>query len=266
MAAALPLLHQQRRDGSQPGPTGQPDGSFQAGLAQRESSNNPAAFNSAGYAGLYQFGTQRLATLGMYHPALGESTTTNQWKGSVSIPGFPQVQTVSQFLGNPAAQNAAYSAHMADIDSAIAATPGAQNFDQNGLRAVAHLGGTGAMQQFVASGGKANATDSNSTSWANYYNRFSAPGSTPVRVASAANTAGMPQTANDASPGAACDPCARDCSSRSARRARPAAVRQRAKHCQPRPCRAARVDRDDAARAAGSAGQPAQRGAALRLR
>ncbi len=187
-------------DGSQPGPTGQSDGSFQAGLAQRESSGNPAALNPAKYAGLYQFGTQRLASLGMYQPAPGESTTTNQWKGTVSIPGYPQVQTLSQFLGNPAAQNAAYSAHMADIDSAIAATPGAQNFDQNGLRAVAHLGGTGAMQQFVASGGRANAADSNSTSWANYYNHFSAPGSTPVRVASAANTAGMPQTANDASP------------------------------------------------------------------
>ena len=38
------------------------------------------------------------------------------------------------FLGNPAAQHAAFVAHVANIDQAINNTPGADKFDRNGLR------------------------------------------------------------------------------------------------------------------------------------
>ncbi len=207
-------------------------GSIAGPLAQSESGGNPAAENKEGYAGLYGFGTARLNSLGMYQPAAGENLKSNQWSGTLSIPGFPQVKTLADFKANPAAQQAAYQAHEGDIRQAIAATPGAQDMDQGGLIAVAHLGGIQGMQQFVASGGRYNPADSNGTRLSSYYKKFSgvAPGQSaggqpvaapdatpggfgggsaapggpaaPVQVASAAGTNGMPATATDASPNA----------------------------------------------------------------
>ena len=189
--------------------------SFQQSLAQTESSGDPTRVNDAGYAGLYQFGTKRLADLGLYQPANGESTATNQWQGQFNIPGFPQVKTLADFRANPAAQNVAFQTHVGNIDQAIAQTPGAQGFDQNGLRAVAHLGGVEGMQKFVASGGKYNPSDSNGTSLSSYYQRFSGQPNqqpaAPVQLASAANSNGMAPTATDATVGspASASPSAR---------------------------------------------------------
>lgn len=172
-------------------------------LAKSENpGGNPATMNKQGYVGNYQFGSGRLSSLGLYQPAQGENPNGNTWQGQFNIPGFPQVRTLADFRASPAAQNAAFGTHINDIDSAIAATPGAQNFDQNGLRAVAHLGGVGGMQKFVASGGQFNPHDSNLTSLSNYYQKFSAP---PTQVAQ--NGAG-PQVANDASPAAPAAPAA----------------------------------------------------------
>ena len=186
-----------------PAVSGQPQtaalGGFSGQLSQAESGNHPAIMNAAGYAGLYQFGTGRLTDIGLYQPAPGESTKVNQWQGTLNIPGFPQVKTLADFRSNPAAQQAAFATHIGDIDQAIAQTPGADQFSQNGLRAVAHLGGIDGMRRFVASGGQFNPADSNGTSLARYYQRFSTP-TRPVQLASAANSTGMPQTANDASP------------------------------------------------------------------
>ena len=185
-----------------PPPAGQQSGVPLANpaLAQAESSGNPSVVNSKGYAGLYQFGTGRLASLGMYQPAPGEDPNGNQWQGQISIPGFPQVKTLADFRANPAAQNAAYQVHENDIRSAIAATPGADKFDTNGLIGVAHLGGVAGMQKFVASGGQYNPGDNpnapgGGTHLAAYYQRFS--GQRPVQVAANIPPGGI---ATDASP------------------------------------------------------------------
>lgn len=153
-----------------------PGGGFGGALAASESSGNPAATNSAGYSGQHQFGSERLADLGFYKPAQGENLKANQWAGQFAIPGFPEVRTQSDFLASQPAQNAAYHAHIQNIDQAIAQTPGAQGLDPNGLRAVAHLGGVHGMQQFVQTGGKYNPTDSNGTSLTDYYRKFSGAG------------------------------------------------------------------------------------------
>ncbi len=169
------------------------------GLAQSESGGDPSAVNRQGFAGSYQFGSGRLADLGMYTPARGEDPNSNAWTGQFNIPGFPQVKTLADFLATPAAQDAAYSAHVDDIDHTIATTPGAQNYDQNGLVAVAHLGGVAGMQRFVATGGKYNPADANGTTLVDYYQKYrsNAP---PVQVAANTGTAGVQPTATDASP------------------------------------------------------------------
>ncbi len=153
--------------------------------------------------------------------------------GSVHHPRLSAGPDGSDFLANPQAQHAAFAAHVGNIDSVIANTPGADQFNINGLRAVAHLGGNAGMQKFVQTGGKYNPADSNGTSLGTYYTRFSEGGqpaltaafghpdgyaatqggqggqqppaasggapAQPVRLASLGGTAGMPATANDAS-------------------------------------------------------------------
>ncbi len=179
---------------------------YNAQLGASEGGGNPAAMNAQGYVGQYQFGGARLADLGFYQPANGENPNSNAWHGTFSIPGYPQVKTVADFQHNVSAQNAVQAASKANIGQAISQTPGAQNYDPNGLQAVAHLGGVTGMQRFVSSGGRYDPADANGTKLSDYYRKFSAPQgqapSSPVQVASAANTNGMPQVANDASPGA----------------------------------------------------------------
>jgi hypothetical protein len=138
---------------------------------------NPGSVNASGYSGQYQFGTSRLADLGMYKPAAGENLGANQWRGTLDIPGFPDVKTQADFLASPAAQRAALDVHVRNIDTAIAQTPGADQYDANGLRAVAHLGGPEGMRKFVASNGQYDPADANGTHLSDYYRRFSAPGS-----------------------------------------------------------------------------------------
>lgn len=108
-------------DGSTPAPTS----GFGSSLASSESGNNPAVVNSAGYSGTFQFGAPRLADLGLYQPAKNENLDANQWSGTFNIPGFPDVKTHQDFLNNQQAQNAAFHAHIDNIDHAISVTPGA---------------------------------------------------------------------------------------------------------------------------------------------
>jgi len=147
---------------------------------------NPGSVNAGGYSGQYQFGTSRLADLGMYKPAAGENIGANQWRGTLDIPGFPDVKTQADFLANPAAQRAALDVHVRNIDTAIAQTPGADKYDANGLRAVAHLGGPEGMRKFVASNGQYDPADANGTHLSDYYRRFSAPGGGGTAVATTA--------------------------------------------------------------------------------
>jgi hypothetical protein len=146
-----------------------------ASLGRAESGGNPAAVNAGGYSGTYQMGKARMADLGYYQPAPDEDMKSPDWPGKVSVPGFA-VSNQADYLKNPAAQNAVFNQHMANIDQAIGATPGADKMDPNGLRAVAHLGGVTGMQKFVATGGLYDPADANGTKLSDYYQRFAGQG------------------------------------------------------------------------------------------
>jgi len=153
---------------------------FGSRLGRREGGSRADIANSAGYSGQYQMGTARLADLGFYQPAEGESLKTNQWQGTLNIPGFPQVRTQADFLASPEAQQVVFGKHMSAIDAAIDKTPGAETMSRDGLRAVAHLGGVGGMQRFVSSGGLYDPADSNGTHLSGYYRQFSAANQQPT--------------------------------------------------------------------------------------
>jgi len=65
--------------------------------------------------------------------------------------------------------------HIKDIDNNIASIKNipVKFNNQNGLRAVAHLGGIRGMKKFISSGGKYNPKDELGTSLLDYYTRFS---------------------------------------------------------------------------------------------
>jgi hypothetical protein len=155
---------------------------FEQKMGMAEGGATADKVNAQGFAGQYQFGAGRLADLGLYTPAEGENLKANQWRGKFNISPY-NVSTLQDFLANPAAQHAAFVAHVADIDKAIADTPGAAQFDQNGLRAVAHLGGVQGMRDFVAAGGDLNRHDANGTTLKNYYTRFAAGGPAALQQA-----------------------------------------------------------------------------------
>ncbi len=151
---------------------------FATQLASSESPS-PSKVNDQGFSGQFQFGAGRLADTGLYTPAPGENLKANEWKGTFNIPGFPDVKTQKDFLANPAAQNAALGHDLQNTDKAIANTPGAGALDQNGLRAVAHLGGIEGMRKFVESNGKYDPADANGTHLSDYYHKFSGGGAAP---------------------------------------------------------------------------------------
>lgn len=154
------------------------------GLGSRESGNDPSAVNAGGYSGMFQQGSARLSDpgVGVYTPAKGEDVNANTWGGTFNIPGFPEVKTHADFLANPMAQRAALAAEVANTDAGIAATPGADKLNVNGLRAVAHLGGVAGMQKFVATGGAYNPEDSNHVRLSDYYTKFSQGGAAALHA------------------------------------------------------------------------------------
>jgi hypothetical protein len=184
------------------GQTGQaaPSGTFEHQMGRSEAPD-ATAVNSGGYSGQFQFGAARLVDLGLYKPAPGEDLSKNEWKGTFSIPPY-NVTTHQDFLNSPAAQHAAFGIHVGNIDQAIAATPGADKLDPNGLRAVAHLGGVAGMQRFVSSGGAYDPADSNGTHLSDYYKKFAAGGA-PALHASYPTLATLPGQAQAAATPAA---------------------------------------------------------------
>ncbi len=80
--------------------------------------------------------------------------------------------TQDEFKNDPGLQEEVMKWHVRDIDKEIGKVKGADKFDRDGLRAVAHLGGLGGMRQFVASGGEYNPSDELGTSLSKYYNKF----------------------------------------------------------------------------------------------
>jgi hypothetical protein len=175
-------------------------GPFEQQMGTAESSDRPGITNRGGYIGQFQFGAPRLSELGIYTPGQGEDVKSNQFGGSFNVPGFPEVKTKADFLASPGAQHAAFGAHVKNIDAAIAQTPGADKFDANGLRAVAHLGGVEGMQKFIASGGHYDPADSNGTHLSDYYLKFGAGGPAALQTAfgSQHGPAGPPVATADA--------------------------------------------------------------------
>ena len=137
---------------------------FLGRLAQRESGGQPPnVVNAQGYQGVYQFGDERLKDLGVLQPdgsfKVGDKTVTRQ-----------------EWMQSPELQKQTAIRHVSDIDRSVAATPGAEKFSLDGLRAVAHLGGIEGMRKFVATNGQYNPADANGTSLQAYYQRFGGGG------------------------------------------------------------------------------------------
>lgn len=155
-------------------------------LIQHESGGNPVKVNQFGYAGLYQFGAPLLSDLGIYKPGDGENLKTwsktsvdapGKWSGTFSVPGFPEVKTLKDFLANPAAQKAAFDAHTANMDAAIdvngmdkyiGRSVGGVPITREGLHAMIHLGGVGGAMQTLGTNGAISARDANGTSLLDY--------------------------------------------------------------------------------------------------
>ena len=145
-----------------------PSGNFPASLITSESGGNWSAQNAArgaggmvGHFGRLQFGPARL-------------------QEAAAAGAIPQGTTPQQFMASPELQQRTERWHFADIDAKI----GANGLDRmigqsingvpitlDGMRAVAHLGGTAGLQRFIQSGGRYNPADANGTSLLNYLQR-----------------------------------------------------------------------------------------------
>ena len=130
-------------------------------LTQSESSGNTQAEitikDGRTFAGKLQFGEARLQD---YKAATGKTFTQDEFKAD---------EVLQDQIG---------AWHIADIDKAIDKLGDvAKNYDRNGLRSVAHLGGKGGMAKFVQSGGEYNPSDELGTSLQSYYDKFSGEGS-----------------------------------------------------------------------------------------
>ena len=82
--------------------------------------------------------------------------------------------TQDEFIKDTALQDQVAAWHIADLDKAIDALgDDAADYDRDGLRAVAHLGGKSGMKKFVQSKGDYNPADELGTSLQSYYDKFS---------------------------------------------------------------------------------------------
>lgn len=159
---------------------------FGGALKKQESGNNPGRVNQLGYAGLYQFGAPRLADMGIYTPGKDEElqgwqkapgNAPGKWTGTFNIPGRPDIKTLSDFLANPSAQEAAFQIHTQKMDQEIqqqglekyiGQTVGGTVITRDGLHAMMHLGGAGGAKRALESDGKDSPKDANGTSVISY--------------------------------------------------------------------------------------------------
>ena len=82
--------------------------------------------------------------------------------------------TQDEFIKDTALQDKVAAWHIANLDKAIDALgEDAADYDRDGLRAVAHLGGVGGMQKYVRTKGEYNPADELGTSLKSYYDKFS---------------------------------------------------------------------------------------------
>lgn len=153
--------------GAFPGSAAASGQNFPMSLVQSESGGNWKALNSEGYGGRLQFGKDRLAD-------------------AARAGVIPAGMTGAQFSQlPPEAQQAVEQWHFADIDrqaermglnSYIGQTVAGIPITQDGIRAMAHLGGIGGAAKFLQSGGQYNPADSNGTSLADYAARHGSGG------------------------------------------------------------------------------------------
>ncbi|WP_420013338.1 hypothetical protein [Tateyamaria sp.] len=137
-----------------------PYAAFNASLARTESGGNYNITNSEGFAGKYQFGQPRLDD---FNRAMG----TNYRVADLTA-GSPEAAALTE---------AVQRWNIGDIDSFVTDNGldrylgqniGGVTMTQDGLRAMAHLGGRGGMRRFLTSGGQHNPSDSNGTSLLDY--------------------------------------------------------------------------------------------------
>ena len=131
--------------------------SFLDKLIQSESSGDTEAeitiADGRKFTGALQFGAARLAD---YKQSTGRRFTQEQFKSDTVL------------------QDEVARWHLADLDVAIDALGDtAKNYNRDGLRSVAHLGGKSGMAKYVKSGGQYNPSDELGTSLSDYYNKFS---------------------------------------------------------------------------------------------
>jgi hypothetical protein len=163
-----------------------PHSSEIAPLLRMESGGDAELVNRFGYAGLFQFGAPLLADLGLYTPGPTEDLSTwskteraapGKWTGTFSIPGFPTVRTLSDFLDSRDAQLAAFNFHRARMEQQIERRGLDGYLDQEirgttitrtGLMYMIHLGGPGGAQRVLQTQGRTNPKDANGTSLLDY--------------------------------------------------------------------------------------------------
>jgi len=152
-------------------------GAFPASLIQAESGGNWRALNNEvgsggtrGHGGRLQFGQARL-------------------QDAARAGVIPQMTPQQFAASSPEIQMAAENWHFRDIDEAIDATGGIGQMvngvplTRDALRAVAHLGGSAGMSQFVRSGGQYNPSDSFGTSLMDYATNHSGNGARSAQPA-----------------------------------------------------------------------------------
>ncbi len=98
---------------------------------------------------------------------------------------IPKGMTPQQFMADHAAQDKANVWYLGQVDKYIADHGYTdRGYSLDGLRAVAHLGGLGGLDRFVASGGQYNPNDGKDgkvgTSLSDYYNKFSGTAHDPI--------------------------------------------------------------------------------------
>ena len=127
---------------------------FKEALGLRESNGDYQSVNSYGYMGKYQFG-----------------------KGTLKFIG---VKKTDGFLQNPALQERAFVAYIQknkwilrrEIKKYVGKTVHGIKITESGMLAAAHLGGAGAVQDFLRSKGRISFTDGYGTNIQSYFKEF----------------------------------------------------------------------------------------------
>lgn len=163
-------------------------GDFLDSLVASESGGNWNALNDEGYGGRLQFGDARLA----------DAAAAGIIPAGVTGADFSMMP--------PEVQQAVEQWHFADIDQQAANMGLNQYFGQTiagvpitpeSVKAMAHLGGIGGVQKFIASGGQYNPADSNGTRLSDYGARFGGAAGSPGASASPAAGALIAEALSD---------------------------------------------------------------------